>query len=479
MKRLLKVVLTVLAGNVMFSQSSDTKPAESGLQVSLNKEGTSNVRFLTLMQAWVRSAQLNPGSVYREQTRSSLTDISVRRLVLTTVAQLSPDALVLVNVSSTSNSGDNSFQQGLNLGLLDAYGEYKVNSYLYVGAGLHQWTGLSRLNVDGVGSILNLDHPLFQQVTWNKLDKLGRMMGVYAKGEIQNLNYRISINEPFNVTTTTYEANTGKGSPNGGSLYNEAKNAQLNVAYHNPAAISKLIQGYFEYCFWEKENHVTPYETNTYHGEKKLLNVGTGFICRKNGMFTPTAIGLRDASSPESAANPKIITEGRETDLFAIAADATLMYPFSKRLDGIAAYVAYYHIDLGPNYYTVSPVMNVTTAGPAVSAINGSGTGFPSTGTGNSVYAKLGYIAPKDWFGSSRIGIFTAYQNSKLEALKDPLEVYEAGVNWFLHTNKVKFSVLYRNRPIYKGNAAYGTVASTAIVDQRKDEIITQVQFNF
>jgi hypothetical protein len=480
MKKVISIVLITIICNCAFAQEVKEKVPESKtIQVNLNKEGTSNVRFLTLMQTWFRSAQLNPGSVFREENRSSLTDISVRRLVLTTIAQLSPDALVLVNVSSTSNGGDNAFQQGLNLGLLDAYGEYKVNKYLFVGAGLHQWTGLSRLNVDGVGSIINLDHPLFQQVTWNRLDKLGRMMGVYAKGEIQNLNYRISINEPFNVASTTFEANTGKGSPNGGSLNNEAKSAQLNVAYHNPSAISKIVQGYFEYNFWEKENHVTPYETNTYHGEKKLLNIGTGFIYRNKGMFTPTAIGLKDTSIPESATNQRIIKDGKETDLFAIAVDATIMYPFSKKLDGIAAYFAYYHIDLGSNYYTISPVVNITTAGQGVSSINGSGTGFPSTGTGNSFYSKLGYITPKDWFGTSRVGIFGTYQNSKLEALRDPLEVYEAGINWFIHSNKVKFSVLYRNRPIYKGNAAFGNVASKAVVDQRKDEIITQLQFNF
>lgn len=470
--------LLIVVGYTFYGQN-----AESGnppkLQVNLNPEGTGNIRFITLMQAWYRVAELNPGSVYKGKERNDLSDISVRRLVLTTVAQLSPEVLILVNVSATANSGDTSFQQGLNTALLDAYGEYKVNKYLYIGAGLHQWTGLSRLNVDGVGSIINLDHPLFQQVTWNRLDRLGRMMGIYGKGEIYNLNYRLSVNEAFTVNVSPFAADTGRGSPNGGFINEEAKNAQEGVAYFNPVATSKLIQGYFEYNFWEKENHTTPYETNTYHGEKKLLNVGTGFIFRRNGIFTPTQIGLRNNSVPESSTNPTIIKDGKESDLFAFAADATVMYPFSTRLDGLAAYFAYYNVDLGPNYYTVSPVVPVTTAAAGVSSINGSGTGFPSTGTGETFYSKLGYIAPRDWFGTSRVGVFATYQNSRFEALRGRLEVYEAGMNWFIRTNKVKMSVLYRSRPVYKGNAAYDNVPSTAVTESRKGEIITQLQFNF
>ncbi|MEI6408228.1 MAG: hypothetical protein WCR52_02500 [Bacteroidota bacterium] len=249
-----------------------------GKQVNLNQDGTANIRFVTLLQTWVRASALNPGSVYRGESRSSITDISVRRIVLTTIAQLSPRALVLMNIEGSSNSGGGAFQSALDVGVLDAYGEYKINHHLYLGAGLHQWTGLSRMNVDGVGSILNLDQPLFQQACWNKLDRLGRVMGIYAKGDIGKFNYRLSLNEPFSPPQTTFAANTGKGSPSGGALQEEAGNAQVNVAYMNPRATSKLMQGYVEYAFWETENHVSPYEINTYHGEKKLLNLGAGFF---------------------------------------------------------------------------------------------------------------------------------------------------------------------------------------------------------
>ena len=454
-------------------------PDQPGVKVNLNPEGSVNVRFVTLLQTWVRSAQLNPGSRYRDEIRNTLSDISVRRIVLTTIAQLSPKALVLLNVEGASNSGSDAFQPALDVGVLDAYGEYKISSYLYLGAGLHQWTGLSRLNVDGVGSILNLDQPLFQQATWNKLDRLGRVMGIYVKGEAGPVNYRLSLNAPFEAPATNFAANTGKGSPSGGSLNQEARNAQVNVAYMNPVATSTLLQGYVECAFWEKENHISPYEINTYHGEKKLFNLGAGFFFRPDGMFTPQQIGLKNPSLPESSSNPKWIKSGKSTDLFCYAIDATLMYPFSKKADGIAAYVAYYHLDLGNNYYTVSPINNITTAGVGLSPINGVGTAFPTTGTGNSWYAKIGYIAPKTWFGKSRLGLFGTYQYSKLEALKAPVQVQEAGVNWFVNSNKVKLAVLYRSRPIYQGNAAYAEISSNAVVNTRKGEMITQLQFNF
>jgi len=452
---------------------------KQGLQVNLNKEGSTNVRFVTLMQTWVRSGQLNPGSIYKEQTRSSITDISVRRIVFTTIAQLSPKALVLLNVEGSSNSGDGSFQPGLDVGVLDAYGEYKINKYVYLGAGLHQWTGLSRLNADGVGSLLNLDQPLFQQPTWNKLDRLGRVMGIYIKGDIGNFNYRLSINEPFAVSSSSPPANTGRGSPNGGSLNKPAANAQLNVAYMNPSATSKLLQGYVEYAFWQKENHVSPYEINSYHGEKKLLNIGSGLFYRRNGMFTPQQIELDNPLLPESNTNQKLIKAGKQTDLFCYAADAIIAYPFSQKKDGVTAYVAWYYFDLGNNYFTLSPVNPVTAAGAGTSSINGAGYAFPTVGTGKSFYTKFGYITPNDWFGSCRLGVFGTYQHSDLEAIKDAVQVYEAGINLFINSNKVKLTTMYRNRPLYTGNAAYSNKISTAIVAERKGEFITQLQFNF
>jgi hypothetical protein len=448
-------------------------------KINFKKEGTSNVRFVTLMQTWVRAAQLNPGSFYKEEIKSSVTDISVRRIVFTTIAQLSPNALVLLNLEGSSNSGDNAFQPGLDVGVLDAYGEYKFNKHFYVGAGLHQWTGLSRLNVDGVGSVLNLDQPLFQQATWNKLDRLGRVMGIYAKGDIGKFNYRLSVNEPFKTEASAFTANSGKGSPSGNGLNSEAKNAQVNVAYHNPTTNSKLMQGYFEYAFWQTENHVSPYEINTYHGEKKLLNIGTGFFYRRNGMFTPANIELKNTSLPESSSNPKLVKSGNETDLFCYAVDAILMYPFTKKQDGITAYAAYYHFNLGNNYYTVSAINNITTAGTGASAINAAGTAFPTTGTGNAFYTKLGYITPNNWLGKLRVGLFGTYQHSKIEALKDAVQVYEAGVNCFINTNKIKLTTMYRSRPVYTGTAAYANVQSTAVVSERKGEWITQLQFNF
>jgi hypothetical protein len=483
MKKQLLLILFFLVQVAAFAQEEINYPEKEKekkpTQLNLNKEGTVNVRFVTLMQTWIRSGALNPGSVYKEQTRSSLTDISVRRIVFTTIAQLSPRALVLLNLEGSSNSGDGSFQPGLDVGVLDAYGEYKINKYLFIGAGLHQWTGLSRLNVDGVGSLLNLDQPLFQQPTWNKLDRLGRVMGIYAKGDIGKFNYRLSVNEPFATSASAFAANSGKGSPAGGSINNEAKNAQLNVAYMNPSTTSKLVQGYVEYAFWEKENHISPYEISTYHGEKKLLNIGTGFFYRHNGMLTPTQIALRDAALPESSTNPKLIKAADETDLFCYAVDAILMYPFSKKMDGITAYAAYYHLNLGNNYYTVSAINPVTGAGSGASSINGAGYAFPTTGTGNFFYTKLGYITPKNWFGNARLGAFGTYQHTKLEALQDAVQVYETGINWFINTNKVKLTALYRNRPIYKGNAAYSNIKSNAVVDERKGEFIAQFQFNF
>lgn len=481
MKIIFILLFLLCLSQQIFAQRLETKDstAAKGLVVPLNKEGSSTVRFITLLQAWARYTNFNPGTVYKEKQRASNYDFALRRIVLTTVAQLNPKVLLLLNLSGSSNSGEGAFQPALNFSVLDAYGEYKFNKALYIGAGLHQWTGFSRLNADGVGSLLNLDQPAFQQISWNKNDKLGRFLGIYAKGEIGNLNYRVSVNEAFTSPTTNFAANSGRGSPNGGNINAQARNAQLNVAYFNPAAVSKIFQGYVEYAFWEKENHVTPYEVSTYQGSKKILNIGTGFYYRNNGILTPTIIEVKDPTLPESSTNTKLLKNANETAMKGFAIDGILMYPFSKNLDGIAVYMGYFHTDLGPNYYSLTNVLNATSSAANTSAINGSGNAYPAVGTGNTFYVQTGYIAPKKLLNESRLGIFSTYQYSRFEAFKDPVQVYEGGLNWFINANKVKLSTLYRNRPVYKGNAAYSNVASEAVVDERKGEIITQLQFNF
>lgn len=464
-------------------QSQETIKKDSiekkGIAINLNKEGTANIHFITLLQSWARYTEYNPGTVYKEKERTENFDFPVRRAVFTVVTQLNPRTLLLLNVSGTNNSGEVAFQSSTNLGILDAYGEYKFNNALYIGAGLHQWTGFSRLNEDGVGSLLNLDQPSFQQITWNKLDKLGRFLGIYAKGDIGKFNYRVSVNDAYVTPTTNFAANTGKGSPNGGYINGEARNAQVNVGYFNPAANSKILQGYLEYAFWDKEKHIIPYQVSTYNGAIRLLNFGAGFLYRKDGILTPTRIELRNAGLPESTTNPKIITAANESDIKAFAIDGILLYPFSSNLDGIALYTGYFRTDLGSNYYTVTNVFNNVIANNEASAINSAGNAYPATGTSTTIYTQLGYIAPKTLLKNSRLGVFGTYQNSNFEALKDNLVIYEAGINWFLSTNKFKITLAYRNRPVYTGNAAYEDIASQAVVASRRGEIITQFQFNF
>jgi hypothetical protein len=417
--------------------------------------------------------------VYKEKVRTSATDIALRRIVFTAIGQLNPRILLLLNLSGSGNSGEGSFQPGLNLGVLDAYGEYKVSDAFYVGAGLHQWTGFSRLNADGVGSLLNLDQPAFQQISWNKIDKLGRFLGIYAKGDIGRFNYRVSVNEAFVAPQTSFAANTGKGSPAGGTLQSASGNAQLNVAYMNPAAVSKIFQGYVECAFWDKETHITPYETSTYQGSKKIFNIGAGFFYRRKGMLTPTSITLRDVTSAEGPDNPMLLSAARETGIVAFAVDAIVMYPFSHQLDGVTVYAGYFHTGMGPNYYTLSNVLNTTRASAEASVINGSGNAYPGTGTGNTYYVQGGYITPKNLLYTTRIGVFATYQYSRFEALKDAVQVYEGGLNCYLSSSRFKLTAMYRNRPVYTGTAAFADQPSEAVLTARKGEVIAQFQLNF
>lgn len=451
-----------------------------GLTYYTAKDSSSYIRFIGLLQFWVRNTEMNPGTLYKNEPVNNYTDFTIRRLALINVFQIHPRLLFLTNISSTSNSSNIAQQTNLSLGFADAYGEYKFSDKLFIGAGLHQWTGFSRLNLEGVGTMVNLDIPKFQFPFINQLDRNNRMLGIYAKGRLGKLDYRISLNDPFVPVLPSGAANSGSGSPSGGLVGKPSGNAQVNVAYYNPAARSKMVLSYLKWQFLETEYNKIPYETGNYLGQKRIFNIGAGLAYRKDGMLNPEVIELQDPSLPVSNTNPLIVKSANKQDVFCYAIDAFLAYRFTKKQDGINIYTGYYHTGMGNNYYNVSATNQTVTVGSSASPINGPGGSMPSSGTGHTFYVLAGYLAPVGFINANnRFGVFGTYQNSKFEALKDPVQVYEAGINWLVSGNGLKITAQYRNRPVYKGLAAFGKTESTATVDNRKSEMLLQMQISF
>ncbi len=478
--KIIMLLIMCLGTMVSLGQSKFEIP-RSGFAIYPYKDSTINIRFLALMQFWSRYGETNEGTIYKGDTVDFVSDLSLRRLSLITAFEITPKFLFMVNVNSNGNTSGTAQQTNLNFGIIDGYAEYTLSEKLSIGAGLHLWNGFSRLNVENVGTLTNLDVPKFQAPYFNQLDKLNRMLGIYARGRLGKLDYRFSVNDPFTPANMSVPANNGVGSPSGGLVNTPANFSQLNVAYFNPAAQTKMFVGYLKWQFLNNEFNKIPFENGDYLGQKKVLNIGAGFAYRKNGMMVPTKIELRSLALLESSTNPKLLKEATYHDILCLAADVFFSYKLSPKNAGITIYSGYFYTDMGPNFYTVSSTNQISSYSyNSKSNINGSGLASPASGTGKSFYFVTGYRLPNGFpFNNGQLGLFATWQHSQFEALKTPVNIYETGVNWFVSGHGLKLTLQYRNRPVFGGVAGYANLESTATEQSRKGELIFQAQVNF
>ena len=228
------------------------------LTLKLNDDGSKYVRFIMWHQFWVSATQNNPGTrnlngELIDGTGSESgwsTDIALRRSRFLMYAQISPRFLILthwgINNQSAINgatapSGPNATTSASNQGkkpqlfIHDAWTEYEIlKNKLYLGAGIHYWNGVSRLSSQSTLNFMTMDAPIFNWHNIEATDQFARQFGVYAKGQIGKLDYRVAINKPF---------------VNGTAPAAVARNSvATNVINENYAT-----SGYFDWMFWDKE----------------------------------------------------------------------------------------------------------------------------------------------------------------------------------------------------------------------------------
>lgn len=144
----------------------------------------------------------------------------------------------------------------------DAWTEYAIKpGKLHIGAGLHYWNGVSRLSSHSTLNFMTMDAPIFNWFNIEATDQFARQLGIYAKGQLGKLDYRIHLNKPFAF---------------GSSLSAVTSANAVNVLNENWST-----GGYLNYMFWESESNALPYFVGTYLGKKKVLNVGAGWYTHK------------------------------------------------------------------------------------------------------------------------------------------------------------------------------------------------------
>lgn len=415
MYRNFRLILIPIFFSVAISISAFGQTDPSGdIRIKLNQEGTRYFKFNFLNQVWVRYNESNPGSTVFGDPQDRTIDIGLRRTRIQMFGQITERAFLYFQFGQNNFNFASPKQVGAFFH--DALCEYTIlkENRLKIGGGLTILSGLSRFTQPSIGSILTLDVPVFAQATTGIIDQFSRKLSIYARGQLGKVDYRLIVSDPFR--------------PNESIL---TPNSNFSFERHH-----KNYQGYVFYQFLEKEPH-NIYFNGTYLGSKKLFNLGGGFIYQKDAMWS---------LKPDTTFH----------NLFLLAVDAFLELPLDEtKGSALSAYASFFSNDYGPNYLRNLGVMNPATGTNANASLNGRGNAFPMMGTGNAFYAQAGYLFRKDLIGENlgTIQPYISMLSARYDALDDPMNVYNAGINYLIKGQNVKISLDYQSRPVFNLNA--------------------------
>jgi len=405
------------------------------LKINLDESGEKSLKFGLSSQIWFRDIENNPGTAVNGVPQNNTYDAGLRRMRITMNAQLSNYYSIFLQFGINNQSfisgggtGTGANGQGKKPGIffMDAYNELAIiprkdpitkqnnKNHLYLGAGLHGWSGVSRLTNASTTKLLTADLPVLNFPNIEVSDQFARQMGIFVHGEYSKFNYRAAINKPFATNRQ----------PKVGEIVDNNQSGKLSFS------------GYGMYQFFDSENTATSFLAGTYLGSKKVLNIGAGFYSNNQATL----------SQPE----PDVFKSHNQ---FIFGTDVFVDMPIgpkSKEM-AISFYAAYYNYNFGPNYIRTTGIMNPGTANPNYTgqvALEGFGNSKFLLGTGNLYYTQAGFVLPK-FSEKFKIQPFVSYTLKDLEALKEAGSYYDLGTNLFLFAQNAKIAYQYSSRPLY------------------------------
>lgn len=389
MKRIILLIplLTLLFYGQLVAQGAPDY--NGGFKVKFDEEGKKYFRIIS----W---AQIQAGYTQNVPAETNHFNINLRRARILMYAQISDKFLILTHFGLNSLNSSNLHPVGKGASSFlfyhDVWAQYNVAKNHTVGGGLHYFNGVSRLNNQSTLNMMTLDNNRQSWATLGLSDQFARHLGIFAKGNFGGFQYRVAINDAATNNLDTRDPGIDGDAVYGGKRLLGSKKAGFAYA------------GYFDYNFLDKESNFLPYKVGSYLGTKKVLNVGAGFFLHPNGAVTSDSLG---------------VLSGEMVSLFAV--DVFYDAPVGENKGAITAYAVYQFNDYGTNYY------------------------HSAYGTGNMLYAHLGYVLP---FNNCKTKFqpYVSFANNTYEAIDADLNVLGAGVNIYMDGHHSKLTLEYKNQ---------------------------------
>ncbi len=408
MRKQLIVLLGLSFFALQFTYSQGSPDYDGGLKVKLNEEGTKYFRVISWVQFWARYQDEVPDDV-------SNTSMSIRRARILAYTQINKDFLILTHFGLNSLNANNQSPLGRGeesqLFFHDVWGQYNLGANHAIGAGLHYWNGISRLNNQSTLNLMTLDNNRQSWATIGLSDQFARHIGIYAKGSFGKLQYRVSINESG---TNNLQEGTDP-TPDGAAVY-----AGRRLLGSKDAG--KNFAGYFDYNFLDQESNFLPYKVGSYIGGKKVFNVGAGFFFHPKGSVIANSTGE---------------LEGEDVAIFAV--DAFYDAPLGENGSAITAYATYQNNDYGENF----------TLGQTYE-------------TGDMIYGHVGYVIPND-NKKTKFQPYASFNTRSIDAIDDNATTFGVGANAYFSGHHSKITLEYLNTK-YGDNDAQSFVTLQAMI---------------
>jgi hypothetical protein len=402
--------------------------APKALQWDFGTDGKQTFRILFWSQFWARIQQMNPGTTVQGDDKDLYGDVGIRRARLLVFGKPHPRLLVLTHFGINNQTFSNARKPQMYIHDAWIQGDV-VPEYFSLGIGLHYFNGVSRASNESTMGFLTLDSPIFVWPTIERTDQFARQLGIFAKGKVGPIDYRVAVNKPFAPSTEL----TAGGPTN-----------------FRPDAHSWSVASYVKAELLEPEGNTLPFLPGTYLGKKRVFNLGLGVHWQQD------ALG-------------RLVAEDEEEtyDLLAIGADVFADLPIGG--GAFTGYGLYTYTDFGTDFVRNVGIMNLGAGGTSA---NGPGNAYPMFGTGHTAYVQAGYLMP---FGERgvRVQPYVAVQASLLDGLDGPMVLNEAGANLYLLGQNMKLTFHWRGRPFFED------VGGEVVPTSRAHEGILQAAFRY